>query len=245
MFERNTVLYFCFHGFGFLATLIYSIIFYKKFKFPFWKVMAFVLTVFPIAYSFMWFQYWVASGFKQWGNNIVRTFIWVPFIGLPFAKLYKIDYHKAIEFLAPIPCIIHGVAHFGCVFEGCCYGYPSNPGIWNPALQEYRFPIQFIEAGVAIVIVGIIIWRLHRFGYDGTSKSYAFMLILFGSTRFILEFFRDNEKVFLGISNLALHALLMLFVGLFFFFFPFDKIKEERKLQQMNEAKYTNKTNKK
>ena len=40
------------------------------------------------------------------------------------------------------------------------------------------------------------------------------MLILFGSTRFILEFFRDNNKVFLGLSDLALHALFMTIVGI-------------------------------
>ena len=77
MFERNTFLYFMFHVFGFIATIIYSVIVFKKFKLPFVKTLLFVLTVFPIAYAFMWFQYWVESGFKAWGNNIVRTFIWV------------------------------------------------------------------------------------------------------------------------------------------------------------------------
>ena len=240
-FPKNTVMYYMFHVFGFIATVIYALIFYRKFKLSIWRTLAFVLTVFPIAYAFMWFQYWVASGFKAWGNNIVRVFIWIPFIGLPFAKLYKIDYHKCIEFLAPIPCIIHGVAHFGCVFEGCCYGYPSNPGIWNPALQEYRFPIQFIEAGVAIIIAILVIMRLHKFGYDGTSKSYAFMLMLFGSTRFILEFFRDNTKEFWGISNLALHALLMLALGIFFFFFPFDKVREAREEERKRNERYAKK----
>ena len=39
------------------------------------------------------------------------------------------------------------------------------------------------------------------------------MLMLFGGTRFFLEFLRDNEKVLWGCSALAFHALLMLFVG--------------------------------
>lgn len=238
MFEKNTVLYFMFHVFGFIATMIYSVIIFKKFKLPLLKTVLFVLTVFPIAYAFMWFQFWVESGFKVWGNNIVRTFIWVPFIGLPFAKIYKIDYHKAIEFLAPIPCIIHGVAHFGCVFEGCCYGFPSNPGIWNPETGDYRFPIQFIEASVAIVIVILTILRIKKYEFSGKSKAYALMLIMFGSTRFILEFFRDNEKLFMHVSSLALHALLMFALGLFFFFVPFDKIKEEREKRKLEEEKY-------
>jgi len=39
------------------------------------------------------------------------------------------------------------------------------------------------------------------------------MLIMFGVTRFILEFFRDNEKILLGCSSLSFHALFMALVG--------------------------------
>ena len=230
-----------FHVFGFILTVVYGLVFHKKFKLPLGKTILFIVTVFPIAYAFMWFLFWVASGFKAWGNNIVRVFIWIPFIGLPFAKLYKLDFKVIIEFLAPIPCIIHGIAHYGCIFEGCCYGYPSNPGIWNPVLEDYRFPIQIIEATVATIIVVLTILRIRHFGYSGQSKAYALMLIMFGSTRFILEFFRDNTKVIWGISNLALHALLMFVVGLFFFFMPFDKFREEREKEKEKYAKYEKK----
>ena len=39
------------------------------------------------------------------------------------------------------------------------------------------------------------------------------MLIPYGLSRFVWEFFADNEKVFWNISSLALHALLMSVVG--------------------------------
>ena len=34
-----------------------------------------------------------------------------------------------------------------------------------------------------------------------------------GYSRFLLEFLRDNDKLFLGISELALHALAMALIG--------------------------------
>jgi prolipoprotein diacylglyceryltransferase len=40
---------------------------------------------------------------------------------------------------------------------------------------------------------------------------------MFGSTRFLLEFARDNEKLFWGISNLAIQAFIMLVVGIMLF----------------------------
>lgn len=228
MFEANQVVYYLFHVFGFIGTIVYTLLFYKKYDLKLWRTVAYIVVVFIVSYVFMWFQFWVESGFKAWGNNIVRTFIWVPFIGLLFAKLFKIDYHKAIEFIAPIPCIIHGIAHFGCIFVGCCCGFPWEHGIWNPAHGDYRFPNQPIEALVAVAIAAITIIRAKSFGYSGKSKAYALMLILFGSTRFVLEFFRDNEKLFWGISSLAIHAFVMFIAGLFFFFFPFDKFKKKK-----------------
>ena len=228
MFEANQFVYYMFHVFGFIATIIYTLLFYKKYDLKLWRTVAYIVVVFIVSYAFMWFQYWVESGFKEWGNNIVRTFIWVPFIGLLFARLFKIDYHKAIELIAPIPCIIHGVAHFGCISVGCCCGYPWEHGIWNPATHDRRFPNQPIEALVAVAIAIITILRAKEFDYSGKSKAYALMLILFGSTRFVLEFFRDNEKLFWGISSLAIHAFVMFVAGLFFFFFPFDKFKKKK-----------------
>ena len=37
--------------------------------------------------------------------------------------------------------------------------------------------------------------------------------MLFGYSRFLLEFLRDNRKVMFGVSTLAIHALFMALVG--------------------------------
>jgi len=47
------------------------------------------------------------------------------------------------------------------------------------------------------------------------QKGYLifWMFTLFGSTRFILEFFRDNEKIWHNVSELALHAMATFIIG--------------------------------
>ena len=50
------------------------------------------------------------------------------------------------------------------------------------------------------------------------GEAYPLMLILFGYSRFFLEFARDNEKLFLGISSLAIHAFIMGIVGTVWYF---------------------------
>lgn len=215
----NKFLYDFFFVFGSVVLLAFCFLNAKNYRIPLKKAIPFVLIVYLLSVAWMFILYWAESGFKNFGgNNIVRIFVWVPVFAYPFAKLFKLDFKTVCDYLAPVVCVQHGVSHFGCIFAGCCHGYPWEHGIWNPALNYNTFPIQPIEALVAVAIVLIIWLRERKMGFKVDGKSYPIMLILFGYTRFLLEFARDNEKLFLGISSLAIHALIMGIVGTQWFF---------------------------
>ena len=204
---------------GFLSVLVGLLWYGKKLKFPPWKIALTVCTVYPLVVLWMFIMFWMESGFTTWGgNNIVRIFVYVPLIGLPVAKLLKLDTKKTLALLSFAPLLVHGMSHFGCIFAGCCQGYPSSFGIYNPIFQDIRFPIQPIEAVTAVAIVVFLLWRAKKKHYEPDGYEYPLMLVLFGSTRFMFEFLRDNEKIFWGISNLAIHALFMFVVGLIWIF---------------------------
>ena len=179
------------------------------------KHTAIVLTVvYPIVYFWMLVLAWVANGFKNWGaNNFVRVFVWIPLFILAIAKIMKLDARKLCDFFAPSMALEQAVGHLVCPFAGCCYGYPCSWGIWNPNQKEYLFPNQWLECGVAFLIFFYLLWYAKKRSFKGDGRVCAWFLILFGGTRFFLEFLRDNNKLFLGISNLALHAALMVIVG--------------------------------
>lgn len=190
----------------------------KNYKLPLKKAIPFVVIVYAVSVAWMFFLYWAESGFKNFGgNNIVRIFVWVPLFSYPAAKLFKLDFRTTCDYLAPVVCVQHGISHFGCIFAGCCHGYSWEYGIWNPAYKYNMFPIQPIEALVAVGIVLFIWLRERKRGFAVDGESYPLMLILFGFTRFLLEFARDNEKLFLGISSLAIHAFIMGVVGTVWF----------------------------
>ena len=215
---------------GFVAVMLFNAINCKNYNIPLWKAGVFTVLVYAVTVAWMFFLYWAASGFKHFGgNNIVRVFIWVPLFALPVAKLLKLDWKTCCDYIAPCLCVVHGVAHLGCVFDGCCHGYRWDNGIWNPVLDYKTFPIQPIEALVAIAIVVFICVRQKRLNYKVDGLSYPIMLIVFGSTRFLLEFARDNTKLFLGISGLALHALSMLIVGSIWLFTLLEIINSKTK----------------
>ena len=104
------------------------------------------------------------------------------------------------------------MTHIGCIFPGCCHGYPSPWGLFSNNAGTVCFPIQLIEAASS-VLIGLL---LAAFFMRGKQEGllYGWYLLLFGSTRFIWEFFRNNEKIWNGVSELAMHALVAAILGL-------------------------------
>ena len=227
----NRIIYWAFMGLAFVAALIYNLVFCKRVGVSRPKALALTLTGFVISYFWMCLVTWIETGFETWGGiNLVRIFIWVPLLIWPFTKLFKVDWKSWCDFAGPSTlCLIQGIAHYGCLFAGCCHGYRAVHGIWNPQLDYNTFPIQIIEAVVALAIAIFLFIRLKKRNYKTDGSAYALMMILFGSTRFVLEFFRDNNKLFLGLSDLALHALFMTIVGCAVLFSIFAKEERHRK----------------
>ena len=208
-------IYYAFHVFGFISCFISAILVGKKLNVPVRKAVGLVLIVLPTLYAWMFFMFWAETGFRVFGgNNIVRVFVFLPLMGLLVAKVLKMHWKDSFHILAVAPLAIHGVAHFGCMFIGCCYGYINDWGLYHPGRQEIRFPIQPIEALAAWAIIAILWLRSKRKNYVSDGLELPIMLMLFGFSRFFFEYLRDNDKYWYGISNLAIHALLMGAVGL-------------------------------
>ena len=86
-------------------------------------------------------------------------------------------------------------------------------GVFSPTTTYETFTIQPIEAIAALVIAFIIAYREKKKDYKTDGLSIPIMLMAFGYSRFFFEFARDNNKLFLGISDLAIHALVAGIVG--------------------------------
>ncbi|MBQ6878166.1 MAG: prolipoprotein diacylglyceryl transferase [Oscillospiraceae bacterium] len=200
---------------GFLTIFVFNTFYAKKFDIN--KGKAFVLTVLSYILILVWAYVlaWAESLFTNWGHhNAVRVYIWMPALLYVLAKPMSIEWKKACDFIAPSTCIVYGIARLGCLFPGCCYGIPCEWGIYSDCTGYEVFPVQLCEAITSLVIAFFAIYMNRKKEYIADSKTYFIMLIPYGISRFIWEFFADNEKVFLNISSLALHALLMSVVGI-------------------------------
>ena len=212
--QLSELIYYLFHILGFVLVFLFNIWYGNKRKISPVKSVVTTLLVYSTTYIWIYILFWIESGFTVWGgNNIVRGFVYIPLLAYPVAKLLKIDFSKICDFIAPCVCLSHGISHIGCIFAGCCEGYPCTWGIYNAAYDTTLFPVQLFECATALAILAILVSMSKKRNYKTDGKSYPIMLILFGTTRFLWEFARNNEKILLGCSSLAFHALFMAIVG--------------------------------
>lgn len=186
----------------------------KAYGFSIKKVLIIYILIYPILIFGIRVVTWVEYGFQHWSHmNTVRMFVWLPPLFLFYSKLLKIPYGRLADYFAPTFALAFGLVRIGCTFAGCDYGYPCSWGIYNPKLHERLFPLQPLEF-ICSVLVSVWLFRYaKKHGYECQGKVMALFLILAGFTRFIFEFFRDNTKLFWGISELAIWAFLAFVEG--------------------------------
>ncbi|MEG0570982.1 MAG: prolipoprotein diacylglyceryl transferase [Oscillospiraceae bacterium] len=207
-------MYNLFIALGFLFGVIYVLLYAKKYELKKIRALLFVGICYATLYLLMLLLYFLISG-KLAGKNMVRVFAFCPIVVTFFAIGFNIDVKKAFDFLAPVPLLVFAITHIGCNWGGCCRSNITVPwGIYNRITQTHLFPNQILETIVAALSTVLILYLLHKNKYDMGGKAMGYMLILYGSQRFLLEFIRDNQKLFWGISELALWALATIIVGL-------------------------------
>lgn len=164
--------------------------------------------------------------------SVVRAFIYLPLVALLCAKLFKIRWGTLCDTIAPGICAAQGVGSSACIFTGCCHGYPFAYGIYNPAYGMRLFPVQLCEMGTSLLIAVYLIVLAKEKNYVSDGKSFPLMLMMFGTARFMWEFFRNNTKILWGCSDVALHSLFMVIVGAAAYMYL--KKQSETKISQTN-----------
>lgn len=215
---------------AFVVQLVFLAFYRKNYGISLAKACISVVLIYSAGYFWMLVLTWIENGFKNWGaNNIVRVYVYMPLICAAVSKVLRVPGKVLSDYIAPSMALQQFVGHSVCPVAGCCYGYPCDWGVWNPVKETRLFPIQWLECLVALAIVIWLLRQAKKEKYAGSGKIYAMLLITFGYTRFFLEFLRDNNKLVLGISNLAFHALFMALVGTVWIFVLAEKEKENKR----------------
>lgn len=115
----------------------------------------------------------------------------------------KLPFFGLLDLFAPPLVLAQGFGRIGCFCAGCCYGSPSNsciavtypPGCPAPAGVPL-LPTQLMESAFLFLLtVGLVVLLLKKKPY-GTVTGWYF--ILYGIWRFIIEFFRSDDRGAVG-----------------------------------------------
>ena len=113
---------------------------------------------------------------------------------------------------APGIALGHVVGRFGCLFAGCCFGKPTTEpwgitftdpfaaaNVGTP-LGVPLHPTQLYEAGAELIIL-LILLASERKKRPFAGRTFWLYMLLYTISRFIIEFFRGDERGTVGVLS--------------------------------------------
>lgn len=159
------------------------------------------------------FGRFIGTGANYFGLLLTILFFWLVFSFLIMANPLKIL--DISTMYLPILLIFFKIA---CYCAGCCYGIPWEYGPYNhhPDHPGNQVPVQLIEAFWALLIFFFLLWYRKR---AKTGSLFPIYMILYSATRFLSEFFRNEENVLGPLKIYHILCLVGIAYGLFHLFF--------------------------
>jgi phosphatidylglycerol---prolipoprotein diacylglyceryl transferase len=125
------------------------------------------------------------------------------------------------DVFAPGIALGHVVGRFGCLFAGCCYGKPTTrpwgitftdpfaaANVGTP-LGVPLHPTQLYEAGAELAIL-IVLLATERKGRGFAGRTFWLYMLLYAISRFIIEFFRGDERGTVGMFSTSQFISILL-----------------------------------
>lgn len=185
-----------------------------------------------------WYQQYIVGDVNHApAGNLALSFTFLALLAWLCAKTFNTSTGFAGDVVALTALGYHVTGRAGCLFTGCCYGFPCRWGFYshdaaarathdainsNLSLPQaeitayYRFPTALVESLFTLAILIFIIVRICRKGYTPDGKNLPYFLLLYGVCRFFSEFTRESTHehwLFWRFSDIHIHMLLMAAVG--------------------------------
>ena len=149
----------------------------------------------------------IREGGLSWHGALMGGFLGT----VALSKIKKIPLGKVADFAAVHSTIALAIGRIGCFLNGCCYGKPTlfitGVDFRASGLEYYRHPTQLYESILMIVSFVLLLYWWKKKKYNGELT--LIMFFMYGITRFIVEFFRDNTAdQYIGMINLSLAQYL-------------------------------------
>jgi phosphatidylglycerol:prolipoprotein diacylglycerol transferase len=135
-------------------------------------------------------------------------------VGFWLVRRYKLPVWTTADLMAPGIALGHVVGRFGCLMAGCCYGRPTDvpwaitftdplaaQNVGTP-LGIPLHPTQMYDAGAELIILGVLLFT-ERKGKPFGGRTFWLYLLLYGISRFIIEFYRGDPNRGMVVAGLS------------------------------------------
>ena len=171
----------------------------------------------------------VYGGYPSWTWGM--TFYGGLFGGvITFILMYRFYYLRSNEpMFKEILCIApacislgHAFGRIGCFLSGCCYGIETHTSldVYFPVHNHSYLPTQLIEMTFLFLLAGVLAFLAFK---KVTRYTFIVYMLSYGTFRFIIEFFRGDERGQLMVLSPSQYWCILLVVGTILLYFLLKK----------------------
>ena len=129
-------------------------------------------------------------------------------VALFYLWRHRMPMWTVTDAFAPGIALGHVVGRLGCLFAGCCFGRETDVP-WaitftnehaaanGTPLNRPLHPTQLYEAGAELLILGFLL-LFERRGRAFPGRTFWTYMLLYGVSRFVIEFYRGDSRGMIG-----------------------------------------------
>lgn len=130
-------------------------------------------------------------------------------VAIWYMRRHRLPVWTTSDAFAPGIALGHVIGRLGCLFAGCCFGRPTDVPWAITFHSEYAaqnvgttlnvplHPTQLYEAGAELAILGLLL-VFERRGRAFPGRTFWGYMLLYGITRFVIEFYRGDPRGMVG-----------------------------------------------
>jgi phosphatidylglycerol:prolipoprotein diacylglycerol transferase len=134
---------------------------------------------------------------------------------------HRMPLWQVSDSFAPGIALGHVIGRFGCFFAGCCFGKPTSVPWAVTFHSEYAaqnvgtpinvplHPTQLYEAGAELLILVLLV-ATERKGRPFAGRTFWGYMLLYGISRFIVEFYRGDVRGTIGMLSTSQFVSLLI-----------------------------------
>lgn len=160
--------------------------------------------------EWLYYMIYPLEVFKFWKGGFVYYGGWFAsfFAAWMFLRQRKLELLPWLDFYTPLLSLGYALGRVACYFEGCCYG-------------NTFIPLQLIMVFCELALLAALLVLEKRSVFNRSGNLFFFWVVIHATTRFIIEFFRSDDRGHMILHTLSISQVLslVLFIAAMTFFY--------------------------